>query len=176
MSSYRSCLAMEAKGRRILEDFLAMRCGGRFVVTDKGPMSYELQKTAGDALANDSKGEVYGIEFKIEQQDCCGNLFLETWSNRQFDRRNPGWMLTLTTDYLWYYFFDSDDLYWIDFRKLWDWSFVQGNIYRYPERTQSKNRQLNVTAGRTVPIEEIEKSGALKSHCKPAALLPVPAQ
>lgn len=148
---------IETKGRKILEPYLETRVKDRrFVVTDKGLLSYELQKTVGDAVANNQAGAVFGVEFKIEAENKHGNLFLEDWSNMNFNPRNPGWMVTLKTDYLWYYFLDSDELFILKFPELFNWAVVDGNMYRYKRAVQRKHSQNNVTAGWCVPISAVK--------------------
>jgi hypothetical protein len=134
---------------------------GRFVLTNKGNQSRELQKSVGDLLFNDGKtGAVWTVEIKSEYTKR-PNLFLETWSNRS--RFTPGWMFTLANvDLLFYYFIESSDLYIMRFDKLRRWSFggngTPGNIYAYEEKQQRKYNQMNDTCGRCVPIDIIRKS------------------
>lgn len=109
-----------------------------------------------------------GIELKVEQSDKYGNLFLETWSNRQW--RTLGWLYKLRGDYLFYYFLEEKTLYTIQTPALLDWCFgageAQGQIYRFPERAQAKYSQKNDTWGRCVPIAVLQKAlgDAIKKH------------
>ena len=136
---------------------------GRFVLTDKGNISAFLQKTIGDIAFNCKNQMVWGIEVKTERKST-GNFFLELWSNRS--RQTQGWMHTLTTDFLWYYFLDSKILHSIYFKKLQEWAFVNGRIERFPLRKQNSYRQLNDTWGALVPITVIENEIGLKKFYK----------
>jgi len=118
------------------------------VKTDKGGLSKFLQHTVGDALVQ-KDGIAYGVEFKIEQR-WTGNFFLETWSNKKWE--TPGWLFTLDTDVLLYYFEDKRLLYSIPFQKLKKWAETQGNMEPFPEKAQRKYDQKNDTWGRCVPI------------------------
>lgn len=136
--------------------------GGQFVINNKGPLAPMLQATVGDALLN-RNGGVYGLEVKIEQE-FTGNFYLELWSNKKFDPRKVGWMVSLNADILWYYFLDVDLLFSMSFHRLWKWAFVEdqrsvakgrGRIYDFPEKLQRKAAQLNETWGRCVPIATV---------------------
>jgi hypothetical protein len=149
------------------------------VITTKGFLAKHLQLQIGDVLINDVRGRVCGVEFKVEESNKYGNFFLETWSNRNLESRqsyadrgnNQGWLYHLKSDFLFYYFLDSDDLYIFDLFTLKRWAYghgdVSGNIYRFPEKPQSKHAQLNDTWGRCVPIAVLqEELGAALKHCK----------
>lgn len=159
----------------ILEPYLRnLAEENKYVLTDKGPLSYELQKSVGDALYNSGDGKVWGVEFKIEET-YTGNFFLETWSNKKFGMANPGWMVTLRTDRLWYYFLNTDQLFVIDFEKLFEWAFGNssstGNIYDYREAKQYKHQQKNITCGRIVPVYVIGQEVGFIKECNPKAEL-----
>jgi hypothetical protein len=138
---------------------------GRFVITDKGNLSEFLQKSVGDVIFNCKNQKVWTIEIKTEKDNKTGNFYLETWSN--LSRYTPGWLQTLKTDFLWYYFQSDRLLYSILFAKLREWAFKKQRIYVFPERKQAKYNQLNDTWGRCVPISIIEKEVGLK-------LIPLP--
>jgi hypothetical protein len=134
---------------------------GRYVRTDKGPLSRSLQERIGDVLYNSDDTEVWSVEIKGEREHT-GNLFIETWSNRS--RFNRGWLDKLDADLLLYYFLDTKDLYAIRLQKLRAWAFggswgaaeyPHGNIYRFREVKQRRWEQLNDTWGRLVPIETV---------------------
>lgn len=147
---------VEKKGMEVLLPYIRERSlNGQLVTTEKGRLSMELQARYGDVLFNAKNGEVVAVEVKIEQRNKYGNLFLETWSNRNYQMSKRGWLDTLNADYIWYYFLDDDELYIIDFPRLWNWCYVAGNIYNYPEKEQKKYDQLNTTCGRVVPIEHL---------------------
>lgn len=136
---------------------------GRFLVTDKGPLSEFLQKSVGDVIINCKNKKVWTFEIKTERKTT-GNLFLEMWSNRS--RLTHGWLHTLKADFLWYYFQDSKILYSIPLPKLQEWAFVNRRIYQYPERKQNAYQQLNDTWGSCVPIQVIEKEVGIKKFHK----------
>lgn len=182
-SAFAECCAIERRGVAQLEPLLRMWCAdGRFVFTDKGRLSPELQREYGDAFATNRNGELAAIEFKVEQEERYGNFFLETWSNRS--RRKTGWMYNLRADWLWYFFDDTKHLYTINFPKLQEWAFdvdlgreVRGKLFTYPERAQSKYDQKNDTWGRCVPIVDIIAAVGLKKwrvHDGTAQPLPIP--
>jgi hypothetical protein len=141
---------------------------GRYVRTDKGPLSRSLQERVGDVLYNSDDTEVWSVEIKGERKHT-GNLFIETWSNRS--RFNRGWLDKLEADLLLYYFLDSKDLYAIRLQKFKAWAFggcwgaaeyPAGNIYRFREVKQQCWEQPNDTWGRLVPIETIRAEVGLR--------------
>ncbi len=152
---YHDSLEIEKKGLQDILPFLLDKAyEGRIVFTNKGNLSEELQKMAGDALFNCENGKLWSVEFKVEENNIYNNFFLETWSNRQ--RFTLGWMYTLKADILLYYFLDEKNLYSINFLKLKEWAFIKSNIYNYPEKCQNKYDQFNDTWGRCVPISIIQ--------------------
>lgn len=154
----------------ILAPFLTERSyQGRWVRTAKGALAKELQEQFGDVLMNSDDETIHAIEIKIEAR-WTGRLFLETWSNRNLERRashaergsKPGWLVTQRADILMYYFLDTDILLALPLFRLQQWAFGAGSdagfIYRYPELRQGKYDQLNDTWGRCVPVDSIEKA------------------
>lgn len=153
---YHDSVAVEDAAKSILTQYTqSLAYNGQFVTTDKGRVSATLQSSVGDALLNSKSGDVVAIEYKVEAENKHGNFFLETWSNKNEDRAKLGWMFTLDADYLWYYFFASDELYIIDFQKLKTWA--TGDRFKdFAEKPQSKYTQRNSTFGRCVPIGVIK--------------------
>jgi hypothetical protein len=136
---------------QILRPFLQQRAfNGQYVVTSKGPLARELQRSVGDMLYNKDAETIYSVEVKAEQENEHENFFIETWSNRA--RFTTGWVYNLNADFLFYHFLKDDELYIIPFQKLRRWAFHDRRIYGFPERKQSKYDQLNDTWGRCVPI------------------------
>ena len=135
---------------------------GRFVLTSKGRLSKFLQKEIGDVVLNTSLKNVASVEIKSEQENKYGNLFLETWSNRQ--RFTVGWMYTLNADFLFYYFIENRQLFICNFQALKKWAFIDSNIYKYTEKPQSKYTQLNDTWGRCVPINILKNEVCFKEY------------
>ena len=136
---------------------------GRFVLTNKGNISAFLQKSIGDIAFNCKNQKIWGIEVKTERKTT-GNFFLELWSNRS--RQTPGWMHTLITDFLWYYFQDSKTLYSIQFKKLQDWAFTKDKIYQFPLKQQKAYQQFNDTWGALVPISLVQNEVGIKKFYK----------
>ena len=171
MNAFDNAKLTEARGLAVLVPFLKERAfDGRFVLTNKGRMARYLQETVGDALFNCDADTVWTIEIKVEESDIYGNFFLETWSNKNLNDKknqadhgsNPGWMLKVRADLLFYYFLESDELYIIDLFKLRRWAFVhengEPNIDRFREKLQGKRVQANDTWGRCVPISVIKEA------------------
>lgn len=154
MNGFDAARTVEQRSLKILLPFVQQRAfNGQYVVTSKGPLARELQKTVGDVFYNSDPETIYSAEIKAEESKKHGNFFLETWSNRA--RFTLGWMFNLKTDLLLYYFLEEDELYAIPFLKLRKWAFHDGRIYQYPERQQAKYDQLNDTWGRCVPCQTI---------------------
>ena len=133
---------------------------GQYVVTSKGPLASELQRTVGDVLYNTDKETIVSVEIKAELANKWDNFFLETWSN--LSRLTIGWMFTLRADWLFYYFLESDELHIIPLPKLQRWAFIEKKIYDFPECKQGKYVQLNDSWGRCVPIKVLQKELKLR--------------
>jgi hypothetical protein len=136
---------------------------GRLVLTAKGNLSKELQKQAGDILFNREDQKLWAVELKAEAENLHNNFFLETWSNRR--RFTPGWMFTLQSDMILYYFVKEKELYSISVPRLKAWAFEGQRIYMFPEKRQGKYDQLNDTWGRCVPIDTIRYEVGFKFYC-----------
>ena len=173
---------VEAQGLEVLGPFLKSRSDdGQLLLNNKGLLAQVLQSQTGDAFWT-KDGELHSLEFKCERR-WTGNLFLETWSNRNLEDRaghirfgsNPGWMYKLhQATLLLYYFLDRDLLYVIPFLSLKRWAFgcgeTPGEIYRYPEKRQIGTMQSNDSWGRIVPIRDLTKAGLIREY-QPKALL-----
>lgn len=158
---------VEAQGWALLGPYIEQCSSGRYAVTDKGSLAQWLQESVGDVIANDGSGRVVALELKTERSIRNGNLFLETWSNKNLGSRrnhamhggNPGWMYKLRADLLLYYFLDADLLYSIDVFWLKRWAFgyrvrdvvIPGRLFDFEEKVVSDD-QINDTWGRPVPI------------------------
>jgi hypothetical protein len=173
MSGYDESRRLEAKGMNILMPFLHEKTDGHFVLLDRGPLAIALQATDGDAILHSRGRGAYSVEIKVENK-FTGNLFLESWSNKNLDDldnhvrvgSNPGWLLKLKSMLLFYYFMDGDRLYVINLFRLQRWAFgangEKGNIYGYEEKKQGKYSQLNDTWGWCVPVGVIQREVGLK--------------
>lgn len=130
---------------------------GRLVATAKGPLSRTLQRSFGDFLINTNAETVRSLELKVERH-WTGNLFLETWSNRNLDDRDahyehgstPGWLVTSRADRPRVYFLDSDDLVTVPLLRLKRSAFgsgPQGGVYAWPEKQQGGGAGSATIAG-----------------------------
>lgn len=167
MNAFDLARGVEAQAMVRLLPFVEERAqSGRYVVTDKGRLAPFLQEIVGDVIFNDKQDRMWSIEIKAERR-FTGNLFLETWSNRNLEnpdshaRRgsNVGWLAKLQADLLFYYFLDVDRLFIGQVFALKRWAFghgkVEGRLYDYKEVTQAKYAQLNDTVGRLVSIADL---------------------
>jgi hypothetical protein len=162
MNAFGNARLVEAKGMSALAPFLREQSNGALIVLEKGPLARALQETIGDCIFQMPEGRAWSVEIKVEEDDKYGNLFLETWSNRNLEHRdshiargsNPGWFLKCQADLLFYYFVMQDKLYVFDLFKLKRWAFREGRIYsaEFKEKLQGKRLQQNDTWGRCVPI------------------------
>lgn len=179
MPTIRDSRSVEDRAMDVLVPFMTQRVDdGRLVVINNGPLAKALQGSIGDVVMT-VKDKMYSAEIKAEERHT-GNLFLETWSNRNLEDRNrhaehgsnPGWLYKLKADLLLYYFLDTGDLYSMDFFKLQQWAFGAGpygqsNVFNFPEIGQQKYSQRNDTYGRLVPIEVIKKQVGMNHYVVP---------
>ena len=170
MTAFAEAQAIGARGTRDVIRFLdGLLFEGRYVVTDKGPLSQFLQHSVGDALYNSPDGRIWGVEVKTERRTT-GNMFLETWSNRT--RLTHGWLHTLTADVLAYMFLDTRVLCLVPMKPLQQWAFGTGegpgHLYQYPEKKQRIFDQLNDTWGRCVPIDVIARDVGCQQYVVPS--------
>ena len=171
-TGYEAACSVEERGRAIILPFLKSRShDGQLVVFNKGALMRHVQERIGDFAFNSDADRFYTVEMKVEQTHT-GNLFLETWSNKNLENRqshfergsNPGWMLKSTAELLFYYFLDNDHLYIIDLLELQRWAFgvdeAQPQMLRpqYREVRQGRYHQRNDTWGRLVPIYDIRNA------------------
>lgn len=174
MNAFAQASLVEAKSLAILLPFLEEQADdGRLIMTAKGRLAPFLQEVIGDIIMQKG-GKLLSIEHKAEEHHT-GNLFLETWSNRNLDDNrnhiqigsNPGWLWKTRADLIFYHFLDVDALYVIDAFVLKRWAFgfgkpgdaryAEGQIYKCEERPQGKYVQANDTWGRLVPVDALTK-------------------
>lgn len=173
------CMAsnVEIFGMAVLMPYLEEKAHrGRIVKTAKGALARFLQETIGDVVFNTDDETICCAEIKVEKK-WTGNLFLETWSNRNLEKKeshamrgsNPGWLAKTQADVLLYYFLDTDDLIALPVFTLKRWAFVlsrrnghAGRIWDFEEKKQGKYDQLNDTWGRIVPVSVLEKEANAK--------------
>jgi len=168
VNGFSAASKVEARALAILLPYLDEQADGRVVLTSKGTLARFLQVTIGDVILNDKEGRVWSVELKAEEKHT-GNLFLETWSNKNLiDQQSHaargstiGWLYSCRADLLMYYFLDSDDLYIIPLLRLKRWAFGSngraGRIYAFQEVEQEKYEQMNDTYGRLIPIAALAK-------------------
>ncbi len=173
MSAFDNARLVEAESLAILKPFLDDYSDGTYWVSGKGLLAKCFQEQHGDVLFTDKEGAMRSVELKAEREHT-GNLFVELWSNRNFDDRasflargsNPGWLSKLRADYLFYHFLSDDILYILNLWKLQRWAFghngTKANLYRYPEATQRKREQANCTVGHLVRVADLKTAGMVK--------------
>lgn len=172
MTAYDDCLSVEAKGQKIIYDWLIQRgCVVVFNVNDVRGAEFQ---SFGDLIVvrpDNDKHEL--IELKIEEHNAHGNLFVETWSNKNW--WNPGWIYKSKAEWLFYYFLQEDTLYQISMNNLRRFVFrtnESGKVEtfsRYKERPQRKYNQPNQTCGLCVPIADLQKNAGLVTLSTPCA-------
>lgn len=168
MNAFAAASRVEQQGLALLLPYLTERAyQGRIVSTSAGTLARTLQHHFGDVLMNTDASTVWALEIKIEQH-WTGNVFLETWSNRNLDSKAshaergsaPGWLVTTRADLLLFYFLDTDDLVVAPAFRLKRWAFgsgEEGGAYGWPERRQRRYDQPNDTWGRVVPVDVLER-------------------
>lgn len=167
MNAFETARGVEAQANAALLPYLQEVSGGRLVLTNKGTLAKWLQESVGDALLMREE-RLYAVELKAERKHT-GNLFLETWSNRNLENRashaergqSPGWLMKIRADLLLYYFLDKDVLYSIDVLSLKRWVFGRGDgtgmwgSGKLRECRQGQYAQLNDTWGVLAPISQL---------------------
>jgi hypothetical protein len=176
MNAFEHNRGTEKKSHQEIVPLLMKLFNGRIVSTASGSLSVQLQKTAGDYLAQKAASndflsrefhsDLIGIELKTEEKHT-GNLFIETWSNKS--RWNPGWIYTSLADYLLYHFLDCGVCYVLSMRALKQFCFTTpnksksaGKLSDYREVEQGKHNQKNDTWGRLVPVDDLKAVDCLR--------------
>lgn len=167
MNAFGEGRKLEAAALLVILPWLQRMTAGRYELYERSEQDF--QKAHGDLkIMPVGSARWYTVELKAEQAEKHGNFFLETFSNKNPDRPNPGWMHTSAVDFLWYYFLDDDLLYSIRRPALYRWFFGVGTEpgveVKYPLRAQGKREQLNLTVGRAVPIADVEREIGFKLH------------
>ena len=145
---------------------------GRYVLIQRGPRAQALQRTVGDViLTRGDNHQVCTVELKAERQNLHHNLYLESWSN--LSRLTYGWMHTIKSDVLWYYFLDTKHLYVAHVAQLREWAFLKpaqrgywlrGRIHDFPEKAQTQYEQPNDTYGWCVPIAVLVQEAGVRGY------------
>jgi hypothetical protein len=164
MNAFTTASLVEQRGLAILLPYLEERAfKGRIVSTARGTLARTLQQDFGGYLLNTDDRTVWAVEIKIEQV-WTGDLFLETWSNRNLESKvthaklgsTPGWLIKTRADMLLCYFLDTVDLVTVPVFRLKQWAFgsgEEGGIYRFLEKRQGRYAQANDSWGRCVPVD-----------------------
>lgn len=185
MNAFEQARTVEAKAMAVILPFVKERAhDGQYIVTSKGRLAPYLQEVVGDLAFNSDRETVWTVEVKAERRHT-GNLFLELWSNRNLDDRqshamrgsNPGWMVKLRADLLFYYFLDTDQLYIFDFFRLKRWAFGyadrQPRLPSFGLKRQAAYDQANDTCGHIVSLDVLHREvGYRLVYPKQLPLLP----
>src|SRR5882724_1362383 len=119
----------------------------------KDAFSKQCQASGIDGYFQLSNRDVVAFEVKCEQQTT-GNLFLETLSNKETGRE--GWFYTSQSDYVIYYFLDTNLVHSFSLAKARAWvESVAPGTYKVAE--QAKYEQRNTTVGILVPIIHLKE-------------------
>lgn len=177
LSPFDKCSLLAARSLAELEPFLR-ETQGRYVLTDKGRLSRVFQETFGDLIFNSNDGAMYTVELKADGTQY-QNIWLELWSNFNFaDRKsyvalgpNPGWLLKLNSDLLFYHFVNQDRVVIMSLPALQKWAFtypsnnwsepdskgerqqLRGRVFDFRQVAQSAIEQRNKTVGAPVPLK-----------------------
>jgi hypothetical protein len=167
MNGFDSARLVEAKALRALDPYLKEESDhGAYVLTYKGALAKVMQESFGDVLRNRA-GSLEAIELKAEEK-WTGNLFLETFSNRNLEDAasyakhgiNPGWLYKLRADFLLYYFLDKDMLCIMHMRSLQKWAFGSDGTQAAADAARKRNNQdsfIGLSQGRLYDYPEKEQ-------------------
>lgn len=129
--------------------------------------SEHVQRSLGDYVIRRPNGVWMGVEVKAEDE-CTGNLFVETWSNAVLGaRERRGWVDTLRTDFLVAVYLDARVAVAMVFPELRDWWLTRGCDMRFPPRVPArslKGEQRNLTLGHLVPFVTLPTSIRAKAY------------
>lgn len=186
MNAFAKGQSVEEEGFRRLSPYFSEVSNGVWLRVQGSATARALQPIWGDVFLMSPKGALAAAEVKIEGRHT-GNLFLETWSNRNLTDeeswvllgQNPGWMQKTRADFLVYFFLDSGDLYvlrtfnlvvWANSPSRIHWS-KGSRIHDFKEIPQRKLQQKNDTWGRLVPVEVLKEEVGLTHRVLPAERL-----
>lgn len=171
MTALNKALSVEARGKKIIYDYLELKDSSYAEIYDKfdGTADKAMQKH-GDFIYFDKSGKLQWVEVKIEEENKYGTFFIETLSNKNisdeishYERAStPGWLYTSRASYIFYYFIKTDELYCLPLLRVKRWLLsndVKNDghpvLDRYKEKPQGKYFQLNDTWGRSIPINDV---------------------
>lgn len=157
MNVFDKCQKIEYQGYLLLQPYLKANFDEYVYVNteERNELVLAFQQNFGDLIAK-RNNRIYFIDIKTEIDNKYGNLFLETWSNKQ--RNTPGWFMPdrgVKADFVYYLFLEQRKLYILDLPKTREWAFDHNHINEYSEKRQKKYDQLNDTWGRCVPIRDL---------------------
>ncbi len=160
MNAFDSCRGVEAQANALLLPYLEEKANC-LALSNKSTLAIWLQESVGDVILSTKDEQIlFSVELKAEKKHT-GNIFLETWSNKNLANRkshaergqNVGWLMKIRADLLLYYFIDVDMLYAFDVFSLKRWVFGdeksagKWSTGQLQERRQSKHSQMNDTWG-----------------------------
>ena len=174
MTAYDDCLTVEAKGQQVISKWLISQ-GCTVVFNNHDARGAEFQSFGDLIVVRPEKDKHELVELKIEETNRHGNLFIETWSNKNW--WNPGWIVKTKADWLFYYFIEQDELYQLKIEKLRKFIFSTNETGRvdafakYQEKPHQKYKQPNQTCGLCVPITDLKKINGLVTCRRPLAAI-----
>ena len=159
-NAFQKCSKIEKASFEIIYEWLEDKTLKIFPFNEE-----DWQKNYGDFVAV-KEDVAKRVDLKAEER-WTGNIFAETWSNRTYNFANPGWMHHLKADQIWYFFFDTRKLIFIEFKEFKEWfdkqeynytdeygnKSIKPNSWMFKEKVQDKHKQKNITVGRIVPIQ-----------------------
>ena len=169
LNAYEDACLTEVEGKRIAIEFLRAIGATDIVEND----TKELQEH-GDVRAQ-IDNRAYSVEIKTEEENKHGHIFLETWSNlceeddgngKKILHDKRGWLDSNRADMLIYICLKTEEIYTIYMYALKRWAFLDGRIYSFEEKKQSKRDQKNVTHGRVVPIDILIEEVGMRKYIK----------
>jgi hypothetical protein len=188
MSGFSLATDVETRALEIIRPFAkTFSYNGMIVCPKDGAVGIALQKQFGDLFIQETETKLTSIELKAEEE-FTGNLFLETWSNRNLESKlshaergsEVGWLYKSRADVLFYYFLNTDHLFVCDMFSLQKWAFgtrgakKEARIFSFPEKPQGKYSQLNDTWGRCVKIEVLQRELARTTTYYPRQMMEAP--
>lgn len=147
--NYQHALDIERRGVELTTSLLRNEGASVTPITNK-----EQQLLYGDLQVSGHQFSGYA-EVKTEERNPNGNFFVETFSCRNRQYRNPGWLFKSRCDWLVYVFLDEMTARVMDYQRLSDWVTDRVFAGRNFRHTKAKCDQKNDTWGLLVPIAEV---------------------
>lgn len=139
---------------------LAAHFSKKFKIED---VNMELQKLGWDRIFTHRKtGARASVEFKTDTQASkTGNIFIESWSNRESSKR--GWAFTSTAQWLYYYLPDISTVYICELTRLkiavpqWEKKHKIVKPRNKKKATKKGPEEYYHSEGILVPVNEFEE-------------------